>query len=369
MVGPFPQDIGTPSGGVEAATVNLIHGIAKVSPQIEISVVAYSTSDSRTVVSHSFGEAIYVPQRSGFKGWRTDLHGELYDLASRESADIVHVQGLASVAIRLRKSVLTVHGMAERDTWANSSGTSRLPRTVATGLLEGLPRLAARRVISISQRQHQLALRLGANSHHIPNALHEDFFCAGDPVVTRDPSLLVQSGIINPLKRVHDSIKALRQIKADYSGAQIVFAGSGVDSEYGKYCVELARELGVLSAVHFAGKMSTLEMASLLRSAAVLVHPSIQENAPMAVAEALASGTAVVARGVGDIPNMLHQAPGCVVTPLASDLAGPLTQGLALYDDSQAAGRRSKAIRYEPSRVALETIEVYRSYATGKSSA
>jgi glycosyltransferase involved in cell wall biosynthesis len=58
------------------------------------------------------------------------------------------------------------------------------------------------------------------------------------------------------------------------------------------------------------------DVAAILQAADVLVHPSINDPFPLAVLEALASGTPVVATDVGGVSAMLEGgAAGLLVPP------------------------------------------------------
>src|SRR5664280_1417159 len=106
----------------------------------------------------------------------------------RRKADVVHVQGLASLAARLPHSVLTVHGITERDIWESGKGASRVVRSGGALLLEGIPRRTARRVIASSENVNHQTGHGGARIWNIPNAIHPRYFAASRDVRRGDPN-------------------------------------------------------------------------------------------------------------------------------------------------------------------------------------
>lgn len=86
MVGPFPEDLDKPVGGVEAATANLVAGLGSL-PNVEVEVISNSTVSGERTVLHPFGSVTYIPQGPGFRGWTRDLHGHLISEVRRRKAD------------------------------------------------------------------------------------------------------------------------------------------------------------------------------------------------------------------------------------------------------------------------------------------
>jgi colanic acid/amylovoran biosynthesis glycosyltransferase len=74
-----------------------------------------------------------------------------------------------------------------------------------------------------------------------------------------------------------------------------------------------ARELGLATAVRFHGARSKTEVAVAMREADVFVLPSVFENAPLVLIEAMASGLPSVATAVGGIEEMIDSRSGLLV--------------------------------------------------------
>ncbi len=86
-----------------------------------------------------------------------------------------------------------------------------------------------------------------------------------------------------------------------------------------------ANELGIVSNVHFLGVR--LDMPELVRAFDVFVMPSVWEGLPMALLEAFAASTPMVASDVGGISKVIrHRENGSLVpardpAALAAELA------------------------------------------------
>jgi glycosyltransferase involved in cell wall biosynthesis len=93
---------------------------------------------------------------------------------------------------------------------------------------------------------------------------------------------------------------------------------------------QLTRSLGIETAVSFCGWLSHAEVLSRLRSADVMVFPSIRDNGAGVVFEALASGTVPVVADFGGPGDIVHPEVGYKV-PLTneSDIVSQIEEILA----------------------------------------
>jgi glycosyltransferase involved in cell wall biosynthesis len=66
-------------------------------------------------------------------------------------------------------------------------------------------------------------------------------------------------------------------------------------------------ELSISKAVTFTGAVDNYRMAELYQSASAVINPSLVDNMPISILEALASGVPVVSTNVGGIPHLVKQ--------------------------------------------------------------
>ena len=121
-----------------------------------------------------------------------------------------------------------------------------------------------------------------------------------------------------------------------------------------------ARQLGVGDVVRFLGERPKADVAALMRAADLFVLPSLFENLPCVLIEAMASGLPAVATSVGDVPELV-QDPGALAAPrdvpgLANAIAGSLDH-LGEVDSDALADRARRRFGYEP--IARRWTEIY----------
>lgn len=119
-----------------------------------------------------------------------------------------------------------------------------------------------------------------------------------------------------PIKGFHEMLKAMPLILRHQPVAHLYVAGNKVAayaslkdkikiSSYGKYLHELIAEFGLQKRVTVLGKLDGEGMKAQYLKSSVFVCPSIIENSPNAVAEAMLLGVPVVAAATGGIPDLL----------------------------------------------------------------
>ncbi len=129
------------------------------------------------------------------------------------------------------------------------------------------------------------------------------------PAGEREPIILF-AGKLEQRKGYGDLLRAMPHILARVPQARLLFAGHG-EIEAAE---QLARELGVSDRVEFMGWVRGDAKDSLFRQARVFCLPSYGEGVPMALLEAMASGTPSVVTPVGGIPDLIvHENNGVLV--------------------------------------------------------
>jgi glycosyltransferase involved in cell wall biosynthesis len=79
----------------------------------------------------------------------------------------------------------------------------------------------------------------------------------------------------------------------------------------------LVLEVSLSNSVIFAGRLDRNEMATLYRSADIMLNPSLADNMPNSVLEAWASGVPVVSTNVGGIPYLVKDGVNGTLVPPA----------------------------------------------------
>lgn len=126
------------------------------------------------------------------------------------------------------------------------------------------------------------------------------------------PHLLVTRNL-EPIYDIGTVLRAFRYIREAFPAAHLTVCGSGPEREN---LVVQAAELGIAGAVTFTGGLDNDRVAGLYRSADVMINPSLADNMPISILEALACGVPVVSTDVGGVPYLVtHDKTALLVSP------------------------------------------------------
>jgi len=161
-----------------------------------------------------------------------------------------------------------------------------------------------------------------AKYHSMNETMRESFYCGEwNREACEKYSIFLGQGDY-PLKGFHFLLEALPQICKEYPGAKVYVAGNSIVangslkdkikiSSYGKYLLELIKKYHLQDKVIVLGKLPEQEMKERFLKSAVFVCPSVLENSPNTIGEAMLLGVPVVAAAVGGIPDMIiHEEEG-----------------------------------------------------------
>jgi glycosyltransferase involved in cell wall biosynthesis len=174
-----------------------------------------------------------------------------------------------------------------------------------------------------------------------------------------------------PTKGVLVAAQALCRLRNPRS-VRAIFIGAG-SSEYPSYSAQIERQLrtfdGVVEIVH---RLDHLEMVERYQASDVTVIPSFLEATSLAVLEAMACGSPVVASAVGGMPELIRdRETGFLVPPgdpeaLARRLEAVAALPHAERNTLSVAARREIETRYSWLAVAEHVATVYRQAVEGK---
>ncbi len=165
------------------------------------------------------------------------------------------------------------------------------------------------------------------------------------------------------LEPIYDNATALRafaQVLQQCPQARMTIAGTGPQAAE---LQQLAQQLGIAGAVTFCGRLDRDEMAALLRQSTVALNPSLVDNMPNSVLEALASGVPVVSTRVGGVPHIVQDGVTALLVP-PRDPAAMAAALLRVITDAALATSLARAglqdvQRYTWDRVAPQWAAVY----------
>jgi len=195
-----------------------------------------------------------------------------------------------------------------------------------------------------SEFLREVFARFGLSARVVPNVIDADRFA---PRATDSRSAhAMESGprvlIARNLESVYDvatGLRAFQQVREALPGARLVVAGTGPERDR---LGALANELGLGASVRFVGRIGNEDMPAFYREADVVLNPSLADNMPISILEALASGVPVVTTNVGGIPFLVrHDETAQMIPP--GDPATMAAAILRLWSDPALAERQSRA--------------------------
>jgi len=186
------------------------------------------------------------------------------------------------------------------------------------------------------------------------------------------PCRIFFCGRVSKLKNTLGLIKAFVLIAKRFPKAQLRVAGlTSLRPEYVSKCRALVKQSGLEDKVNFLGNISVNDVQKELSKANCLVIPSFQENAPLAIEEAMAAGVPVVGSKVGGVVYMIEEGKtGFFIDPYNEESIAE-SVGKILGDDKLASFMSENAKRIAKSRfmasvVCEKTVDVYKNILSGK---
>jgi glycosyltransferase involved in cell wall biosynthesis len=289
---------------------------------------------------------------------------ELEKFVRRKGIDVVHAHmardySLASYAAqrnRQTKFIVTRHVLFKlnrlhRHTLARAAGVIAVSEAVARELRES-------KVVS----DKQIAV--------IHNGIDVERFkktCVGldRELVLRslqlpvDDRLVGSLGELRTLKRHDDFIRAAALVLKEFPQTQFVLAGVG---EVGEQLEKLVAELGLADRFHFLGWLDDAD--KLLCAMDVFVSASETESFGLAIVEAMAAGTAVVATATEGAKEVIHDQNTGLLVPIG-DIDSIARSVVNLLSDPEKRERiatqsaQSAATRFSLKRMVDEIEKIY----------
>ncbi|MGM9331923.1 glycosyltransferase family 4 protein [Streptomyces murinus] len=226
-------------------------------------------------------------------------------------------------------------------------------------------RLPSVLTVSGSSRQ-EIVDHLGVRQdriHVVHIGADTDLF-APNPAVPEVPGRIVTTSSADvPLKGLVFLVEALAKVRTEHPAAHLVVVGKR--PEEGPVAQAIER-YGLDGAVEFVKGISDAELVDLIRSAEVACVPSLYEGFSLPAAEAMATGTPLLATTGGAIPEVAgRDGETCLAVPPGD--AGALAAGLGqLLGDAElrarlgAAGRERVLANFTWARAAQGTVARYR---------
>jgi glycosyltransferase involved in cell wall biosynthesis len=376
IVSRFPLDPAMPKGGVEAVTIVLLRAL-HAHPDLDVEVIDVANSVERSRVEILEGIRVHRIARSKWPQLLDILAGPTRKLILEKIAelrpDLVHwheTYGLPAPAQDVPQ-VYTVHGFDSENVVAESVRFAAV-KSLLWCVVERMGYARHRHFISINPYvRDKIQTCSRGKIHEINNPLDRRFF-----EISRHeerPPRVLCVGWINPRKNTHTSVAAFAQALAAGCEAKLVIAGTAKDPAYmARVSAEIAKH-GLENHVEFLGHVGHGRLVQELSRASIFLLPSLQENAPMAIAEAMAVGVPVIVSNRCGMPFMVdHGHNGFLIDPTnARKVGDSLTKLLRNPTQREAFSRHARRTareRYHPDLVVEKTLRAYASILASEQS-
>jgi len=209
---------------------------------------------------------------------------------------------------------------------------------------------------------------------HLPMGVDTERFAFSNRSIPPDGRIAVLTvARLAEVKGIEYVLHAIALIKSQYPKLQYVVAGDGPLRDS---LSALTVKLGITDQVRFLGAVSRDRIPGLHRAAHIFVLASVvtasgeEENQPVSVAEAQASGLPVIATSIGGIPESLRDgASGFLVPPRDPHAIAAALTWLIENQDAWSrmgrAGRRHVEQHFDGEKLNDRLIDIYRTALAG----
>jgi glycosyltransferase involved in cell wall biosynthesis len=362
------RDYTNPAPYFGAAPEALLQGLTQL-PEAEVHVISCAQqpmiSSPEKLAENIFFHSLHVPKI----GWQRTLYQGCVRATKRKlreiQPDIVHGHGterdcaLAAVFSGL-PNVLTIHG--------NMRLVAKVTRPWPFSFWWNAARLEtftiprSRGVVCITNYTREAVSDLAKKTWVVPNAVDASFFDVQPETNPEHPPVILCVGAVSFRKNQNAFIRALDPL-AEKRKFQVVFLGSAPRND--SYCREFFELVAARPWCRHFDFVGREKLKSHLRGAALLALPSLEDNCPMAVLEAVAASVPVVAAKVGGVPDLIEDGKtGLFCDPQnAASMAGAVEKLLAQPEFSRTLAAEAKSLakeRFHPVVIARRHLEIYR---------
>ncbi|MDI6807908.1 MAG: glycosyltransferase [Candidatus Eisenbacteria bacterium] len=330
----YPYDESRIRGGVEAVAFYLTQALAK-RDDLELHVVSCNRTLHPHVV-HAQGFSEYALAASSRDCLLLAVHG--VEAMVPHMRNIAHYQGATGAYRRWIAPWIAAQSIRNaRGIISNAGG-------YITDLLAG--QLAGKAVYSVF------------------NPVADDFFELGNGQADPSP-IILWVGNISERKDVVGLIQAFASVSRHVPQARLRIVGGNSEPMYFERVKREIVNCGLEAVVDLVGRIEQTSLLKEYSAAMVVALSSIEETAPMAVAQAMAAGKAVVSTRVGGTPWMVEDGvTGCLVD--VGDISGMTDRMLELLQNKDKRERMGRAARqtalerFSADGVAEKTAQAYR---------
>lgn len=361
------HDYENPAPYFGTAPEALLQGFAKM-PEVEVHVVSCVRQPVRSpekIAPNIFYHSLHVPKI----GWMRTLYQGCIRATRKKlreiRPDIVHGQGtehnnaLCAVFSGF-PNVITIHG--------NMRLLARMDRAKPFSFgwlaarLESFTIPRSEGIVCITNYTRAAVKDLAKKTWVLPNAVDEKFFDLQPQINLKQPPIILCVGNVCLRKNQNNFIGALDSL-AQRKKFKVIFLGGAPEQDV--YVREFFQLIATRPWCEFGGFADREKLKTHFRGTTLLALPTLEDNCPMVVLEAMAASVPVMAAKVGGVPDLIEDGKTGLFcdSQSATSMSGAVEK---LLEQSElrkilaTEARRVAQERFHPTMVARRHLEIYR---------
>ncbi len=373
MICNYPWNPDVVPGGVTAVGLNFARGLAAV-PGVELHVICCQLDVPRNTTVERDGAVIHFLSHGRRFTQLTNMRNERRRIAEtihRIQPDIIHAQGLGLPAAGALDAnlptVVTVHGIMWKEPSEYSSPVTRFGDWLRNREALSQARRAPNVFLSSGYVETVLPTSANRRTWLVNNPIGEEIFAVHN--APHAPHVLVVGGV-RARKDPMTSIRVMARVLEMVPEATMHLLGVPSHTALDGQVADFISEHGLGDRIKLLGLVPNETLREEFAQASLLLIPSLEETAPVAIGEACAAGVPQVGADSGGIPWMIREGETGFVRPVG-DVAGLAESVISLLTDDVLRSRMAKTARdlaekeYALVPIIDKTINVYEEILAG----
>ena len=317
IIGSIPQNLVSIKGGVESVIVNLLQGLATL--DVEVRVLSFRKDfQGEKVLQFSKNITVHFFPYRLIRSTKLFLLLEgnfiVYKFVKSFKPDIIHLQGAATsllltLFLEKDKLIVTPHGVVSEELKYKKTFRQRLNLLAALTIEKTLIHRIRNFIFISHYGQNKITgfhhiTKQAINTVIINNPVNSDFLT--NTICERDFGRLFFAGGIRRLKGLHILLEVIASISRKGTTVYLDIAGEFEEEDYKAEILQLIADTGISKQIIFHGWLDQVKIKELMTRDFLYILPSLQENYPVSVLEAMASGMVVIASDVGALHEIIE---------------------------------------------------------------
>ncbi len=373
MTGAYPVDPEVVPGGVSAVAQYLAKGLGR-SPEIDLHMICCETNVPRDEVVERDGVTVHFLTNRYRYSEPMNLYFQRRKVARvvrRIRPHIMHAQGLGLPTQACLDSglptIVAIHGIFWKEPIDHPSFITRM----GDRLRQRRARKQLKRLVNVILTSGYVSTILPADMKYrefiINNPIGEEIFSIRNEPQT--PHILVIGGI-RKRKDPLTSLRVMQRVLSAVPDATMDLLGPSSHTELDQQVTDFIHDHGLAGKVRLLGLVPNEVLWQEYQKSSLLLIPSLEETAPVALGEACAVGLPAVGSDAGGIPYMIRDGETGFVKRVG-DAEGMAERVVAILQDGDLRRRlasRAKEMglqEYTTEAIARKTIAAYKEILAG----